>query len=260
MGSLREDVSAGLENGEFRDRLMRYCLDWRRHRSPYAVANVVRYASRAGAHNELYEVLSDEEFRSLRRALSGANALRADLQAGLAHVSREQPDVLRFIHILFLEQARSTDTDGLARHRGHCAAFADFLQLGTAPADRLDWGLHCGLGKFFPAIHDEPEEAGYERGGRVEIHLAGYELGDWRCSCGRHTGQDDRYRFRCRCEKVSGVDTLTPGAATCTSCATAPEYLRCSACGTRVTLDLLWRLRAATSIRQSFACRSNWTC
>jgi hypothetical protein len=244
MGSLREDVSAGLNRGEFRDRLLRYCLDWRRHRSPYALANAVRYASRAGAHNDLYEVLSDEEFRSLRRALSGANALRADLQAGLAHFSSEQPDVLRFIHVLFLEQARSTDADGLARHRGHCIEFADFLQLDTAPADRLDRGLHRGLGKFFPAIHDEAEEAGYERGGRAEIHLAGYELGDWRCSCGRHTGQDDRYRFRCRCGKVSGVGTLVPEAVTCASCATAPEYLRCSACGTRVTHDLLWRLRA----------------
>lgn len=110
MESVVDSVRKKRSRGYFRERRLDYFFDWRANRDPMAVTHVVRSASEAGAHN----VLCDEEFRALRRAVSGPNPLRADLQTGLTHFSTRQPDLLRFITLLLLEQEGAADLDGLA--------------------------------------------------------------------------------------------------------------------------------------------------
>ena len=117
--SLKEDICAGLA-GEFRSRLATYCGKWRNYPTQYVLANAVRLFAETGRANELFDTLTHEEFRDLRRMRFGTNPLREDLRLGLDFFGRQQLDLLRYVQILFLERAgqakrRSEPTRDIAR-------------------------------------------------------------------------------------------------------------------------------------------------
>lgn len=147
--SLREEIIAGCESGEFLAQLKEHCRGWKRHRTPFAVGNVVRHDAEDDRADELYEVLLDADFRELRQAQFSLNELRADLQIGRDFFSHKRPDLLRYMQIVFLEQGAVEDPNSLRLHERHCKSFADFLQLDRLPSERVNMGLHRALGRFF---------------------------------------------------------------------------------------------------------------
>jgi hypothetical protein len=244
MESLRDDIIAGRESGEFRARLRRYCWDWKRHPTAYALANAVRYAADNDQAEKLYDILLDEDFRELRGSGSGANDLRDDLETGRDFFSGRRPDLLRYLRIVSLEQETASEDEDLALQRLHCRSFADFLQLDRLPAERKNIGLHRALNRFFPI---GPEETRGNEPARprniATLRLAGYELGQWNCSCGKLTGHSRRYDHRCPCGALSGNGRLPAEPESCAACDTPASYVTCGDCGTRVTLELLWTVR-----------------
>ncbi len=242
MASLRDEVTDPVKYAESLRRFREYCQSWKSHQRRTAVENVVRLALEDNRDDDLYEVLLDEDYRALRRSMSGAATLRADLEKGRRYFSSQRPDLLRYMQIAFAEQAADDDMSSLASHRQNCREFADFLQLDRLSAELPDTGLNKVLSRFFPVSSDEPDYPG-RAGGQVTIRLTGYELGEWACSCGRETGLRRRYDYACRCGSRNGNGRLTSGMVRCSGCGHSPAYARCAECGTRVTLASLWRLR-----------------
>ncbi|MEU9658726.1 hypothetical protein [Streptomyces chartreusis] len=233
MTSLREEIVERCNGGEFRERLRQYCLSWKRFRTPYSLANVIRQAVEDDRADDLYNTLLDEEFRKLRTSLFGLNELRSDLYVGRDYFSRCRPDLVRYLQIMFAEPASATDErDFLRYHQRNCEEFAEFLQLDVMPHERHDIGIHRTLRRLFPVTH-----------GSITIKLAGYELGEWDCACGTLTGISRRYEYDCPCGALKGNGRLESSPPTCTECQTIPDYLTCSECGTRVTLANIRRLR-----------------
>jgi hypothetical protein len=244
MPSVKEEIIERRENGHYSAQLTKHCLDWKQHPSRYAVGNVVRIAVEGHHTNELYEVLLDKRFHSLRQSQFGVNELRADLEAGRRYFSSVRPDLLRYMQIVFLEQGSGGNPDVFRMHETHCQRFADFLQLDRLPNERRDEGLHRALGRFFPVKSTWRPSRGGKTGERqqVTLRLAGYELGKWRCSCGRLIGFLERYRFSCICGTVRGIGRLATTPTACRYCNQVPTYLKCSECSTRVTLDIIWQM------------------
>jgi hypothetical protein len=242
MTSIRDEVIERWKGEEFRVRLREYSKAWKQFRTPYTVANVVRDAAEGDRADDLYEVLIDEDFHSLRQSQFGLNELRADLHIGRDYFSGRRPDVLRYMQIIFLEQVSADNSEFLSMHRRHCQGFADFMQLDRLPAERQDMGLHRALGRFFPITSDPgnppiPSAADDP----MTVRLASYELGTWSCSCGRRTGLSQRYEFACQCGQLHGNGRLTSGAPGCSKCGEIPDYIACLDCGTCVTLENLWQ-------------------
>jgi hypothetical protein len=224
------------ETGEFHDRLDAYVLSWRDHLSSDYV--VVRAADQAAAHQrteDLYELLMDEEFRRRRREL-GTSGLRADLRVGREYFSGGQPDLLRFLQLLFLEQGAGDSPGTLAAHKANCAAYEEFLQIDLLPEERPYRGLRRALSKFFP---DPPNDGPFR--------LLGFEVGDWRCSCGARTGLAERYTHRCPCGALSGGGRLPAMPPECSRCRQPVRYRVCQNCRTRVTLKTVWQMRQGGS-------------
>jgi RNA polymerase Rpb1, domain 1/RNA polymerase Rpb2, domain 6 len=235
MASFGDEVAELWLSGAPRAQLRELCRDWKRVRTPYSVTHAIVNAAEDGRGRELHEALLDDDFQDLRQQMSGADGLRDDIRAGLDYFSGREPDLLKYLQVMFLEQSRS-DQGLLAAHQQHCQGFADFLQLDLLPHERHPAGLHGVLQRFFPVRDPAPRLASV-------IDLAGYELGTWRCSCGALTGMAARYGFSCPCGTVHGTGRLAHGMAACTTCAASPSYTPCPACGTRVTLENLWKLR-----------------
>ncbi|MEU0213276.1 hypothetical protein [Streptomyces canus] len=232
MRSLRDEIVERAARGEFRSRLAAYYLSWKRFRTPVAVGNVVAQTIRDELTDDLYETLTDEDFRLLRQSQWGVNALRTDLQAARDYFSRQQPDFLRYLRVLLLRQETADDPQFAQAHAQHCSEFADFLQLDVLCDERQNRGLHKVLPRFFPITSES-----------TTIRLTAYELGIWRCSCGDRTGLSRRYDFACRCGAVSGNGRLALAAAPCRMCHGSPTYSVCPTCETRVTLENLWQVR-----------------
>ena len=245
MATIHDEIIERTETGEFRRRFREYCLAWKRFRTPRTFASVVRHAVEDGRGDDLYEVILDEDFRAERQAKFGINSLRADLYVARKFFSEDQPDLLRYMQVTFLEQMASDDPETIHRHRVHCQGFSDFLQLDRLPEERFDTGLQRVLRRFFPAIYDPIEDL-YEwdlEKPPVTIRLLAYEVGTWNCRCGRTSGFSNRYNFACPCGIIYGNGRITANTPACTKCRNIPEYVMCSNCGTRVTLDILWQGR-----------------
>lgn len=242
--SLREEIIELRETGVYFAKLEEHCLGWSRHPTRYALGNVVRAAAAGGYSDELYAVLVDERFRSLRQSGFGINELRNDLEVGRRYFSSNSPDLLRYMQIVFLEQGSGRSSGAARTHEAHCRRFGDFLQLDCLPEERRDEGLHRALRRFFPIQH-KPQASHREvpaTGRSVKVELVDYELGAWRCKCGRRSGFSERYRFSCACGAVHGTGRLADGAEACTRCRRRPAYSQCPECGTRVTLDIIWHM------------------
>jgi hypothetical protein len=230
--SSRERIADGLEKGTYRSALVEDALRWRTHRSDYALSTVVGYAVQDDLADAVHATLTDDEFRELRLSRFGAAALHEDLNAATEYFSRTRPDLLRYIRLLFQQRSAERGDDHAVRHRAHCRAFADFLQLDVPMAQRREIGLHRALHRLFPMT---------VAGDRVR--LAGYELGTWRCRCGTRQGHDARYEFRCGCGTEAGNGRLSGDRRPCRRCGEPAAYTVCGQCGTRVTLDLWWRIQ-----------------
>src|SRR5690349_15349537 len=123
MPSIREEIIELRETGVYSAKLETHCLNWSRHPTRYALANVVQVAAEGGRSGELYAVLSDERFRSLRQSQFGINELRSDLEAGRRYFSSTSPDLLRYMQIVFLEQGSGRSSDTARAHEAHCRRF-----------------------------------------------------------------------------------------------------------------------------------------
>lgn len=241
--SFRDEVIRYYESGEARADLRAHERDWKRQPTSYVLANVVGNAIAEDRADDLYEVLLDADFRALRLARFGLNDLREDLRAGRDYFSGRHPDLLRYIKITSVEEAASDDPESIRAHLRHCQSFADFLQLDRLPAERLETGLHRILGRCFPIT------------GAVTVRLFGYDLGTWRCSCGFFTGLSQRYRHHCPCGALAGNGRLHGAVPPCSSCKSPAAYATCPDCGTRVTLENLWRLRHGDADRSAYQVR-----
>lgn len=239
MVSFGEDVAACHRSGRPRALLRELCRDWKQIRTPYSVTHAVSNAAEDDLGQDLHATLVDEDFRVLRQQLSGLDGLREDIHTGLEFFAGRQPDLLKYLQVMFLEPA--ADQEFLTAHQQHCRGFADFLQLDLLPHERRQLGLHQVLQRFFPEQPKPHWQAVTSE--QPVIHLVGYDLGRWRCSCGALTGLTARYSFNCPCGTVRGTGRLAPDTAACTGCGDAPAYVTCPACGTRVTLENLWELQ-----------------
>ncbi|KJK56091.1 hypothetical protein [Saccharothrix sp. ST-888] len=240
MPSLRELIADGIEQGTFRALLVADALQWRSHRSDYAISAVVRYAVEEDLADEVDGILTDEEFRELRLARFGPLALREDLNLGSEYFSRDRPDLLRYTRLLFQQRSAERDDEYARLHRRHCQAFADFLQLDVPAAERREIGLDRALRRLFPM---RLTPVGEDTEPPVQVDLTEYQLGTWACSCGAREGHAARYDFACGCGAESGNGRLSPGRRRCHRCGTTAEYVTCDQCGTRVTLSLWSQIR-----------------
>ncbi|MGW7284021.1 hypothetical protein ACWGH4_00755 [Streptomyces sp. NPDC054847] len=234
--SLRDDVKALVASGRTRSALAAHVRNWRHCPTPYTIENTVRLAADEERPDDLHDTVLDEHFRHLRRRMFGVNALRGDLHVARSYFLTRHPDFLRYIQVLLLEQHPfGTPESALAQE--HCREYADFLQLDRLPHERAGTGLPAVLGRFFS--DSAPATDG------IGLRLAGYELGEWSCSCGRLTGLARRYDHVCPCGAVSGHGRITGTTAGCPvpTCRGPVGYAVCPDCGTRVTLANLWRLR-----------------
>ena len=224
------------ETGEFHDKLDTYVLSWRDHlSSDYVVSRTAAQAAARQKTEFLYELLMSEEFRR-RRKERGVSGLRADLRVGREYFSGEQPDLLRFLQLLLLEQGMGDSPEKLAAHEANCAAYEEFLQIDLLPEERPHRGLRRSLSKFFPdPPHDGP------------FRLLGFEVGDWCCSCGTRTGLAERYAYRCPCGALSGGGRLSARPPECSGCRQPVQYRVCEYCRTRVTLKTVWEMRQSGS-------------
>jgi len=243
--SLRDDVNALVSSKRIHAALAAHARNWRECPTPYTIENAVRLAADEDRPDDLHDTVLDEHFRHLRQSMFGVNALRGDLYAARSYFLTRQPDFLRYVQVLLLEQHPfGTPESSLAQE--HCREYADFLQLDRLPHERTGKGLPAVLDRFFPNTTPVANQ--------ISLRLAGYELGEWACSCGRSTGIDRRYDHRCACGAISGQGRITSATAGCRkgACEEPVAYVVCPDCKTRVTLANLWRLRRDGADAQTF--------
>ncbi|MFC5216607.1 hypothetical protein [Streptomyces coerulescens] len=233
MRSLRDEVGALVSSGRTRADLSAHVRNWRQCPTPYTIENAIRLAAQEGRGDDLHDTVLDEEFRRTRQRLFGVNALRADLHIARTYSLMRRPDLVRYVQVLLLEQRPFGTPESTHVQQQHCREFAEFLQLDRLPHERLDTGLHKVLGRFFTATSP------------TAPRLAGYQLGEWSCSCGALTGLARRYDHACPCTAVSGHGRITEATPGCPdpTCAGPVDYVVCPTCRTRVTLTNLWRIR-----------------
>ncbi len=226
------DLRRELAAGRYERALAEYCRSWRETGSDYAVGNVVSRLVEEQDAGALIATLTDPGFRRACRLRRGAAGLRRDLRAGVAFFAERKPDLLWLLRLQGLMAPAAED-------RGLRHAVGRFLQLGTPPSERRDEGLHRILNEAFPRRARLTDSASGRRR-RVRFLLRRYTLGHWRCRCGEVEGEQRRYEHRCPCGALAGFGPLPPGR--CGHCGATAEHATCPSCGTRVTLDLLWRI------------------
>src|SRR4051794_29070568 len=102
--TLRDDVNALVASGRMRSALAAHVRNWRRCPTPYTIENTVRLAADEDRPDDLHDTVLDEHFRHLRRRMFGVNALRGDLHVARSYFLTRQPDFLRYVQVLLLEQ------------------------------------------------------------------------------------------------------------------------------------------------------------
>ncbi|MFD8754931.1 hypothetical protein ACFV0O_28700 [Kitasatospora sp. NPDC059577] len=214
---------------------------WRECPTEYTVSHAIEQAALEQCGDGLLADILDGEFRRLRREWTGVNGLRADLYAARTYFLTQEPDLIRYLQVLFLEQRPPGSPESRSVQEQHCRAYADFLQLDRLPQERTG-GLDGVLRRFFP--DKDPDEASDDaHSDRLRLRLVGYELGEWQCSCGRLTGFARRYEHTCPCGATTGQSRIDATASPCPDCGEPVAYSHCPDCRTRVTLANLWRVK-----------------
>ncbi len=122
-------------------------------------------------------------------------------------------------------------------------SFNDFVQLDYLPSEREGAGLEKVLRDIFPVEHDTD----------LSLEYVSYEIGNWACTCGKVTGIENRYKWRCSSCKKSGCSRLD-GKLSCPSCKKEDaKYNTCSNCLARVGLQLEQSVEECRSSGQSFS-------
>jgi hypothetical protein len=237
MKPLLEGIIEGINDGTFNSVLQSYCQHWREHPTQYALGFAIRHAIESDHPQLVYEPLADPDFRKLRAAEFGMNALRADIRSAIDYFSTKKQNLLRYYQLLFLGQQIPLFIrhHSSSKYQNYCRAYLQFLQLNEPPTQRKDIGISRVLNRRFPMEFDDQKQ-----GRRHRIELESYEIGDWRCRCGARQGHVQRYALECKACKENGV--IDEDEKRCLRCGGPGTYVTCTECNTRVTLDILWRI------------------
>jgi DNA-directed RNA polymerase subunit beta len=123
------------------------------------------------------------------------------------------------------------------------ASFNDFVQLDYLPEERENTGLEKVLRDVFPLEHDAD----------LSLEYISYEIGNWACMCGKLTGIENRYKWRCLSCKKTGCSRLDQNFS-CPSCKkNSAKYITCSNCLARVGLLLDMTVEECRSSGQTFS-------
>ena len=122
------------------------------------------------------------------------------------------------------------------------SSFNDFVQLDFLPEERKSIGLERVLRDVFPISYED----------KLSLEYVSYELGHWACTCGRMTGIESRYQWRCSSCKKSGCSRLNGGV--CPLCEKkSARYQTCANCLSRVTVKLPMTLDECRLNGQTFS-------
>jgi DNA-directed RNA polymerase subunit beta len=122
-------------------------------------------------------------------------------------------------------------------------SFNDFVQLDYLPEERKLIGLEKVLHDIFPIDYN----------GKLSLGYVSYELGHWACTCGKLTGIENRYQWRCSSCKASGCSRLEPDFV-CPEChKKTAKYKTCSNCLSRVVVKMPMTVDECRSNGQTFA-------
>jgi hypothetical protein len=238
MSELAQAISAGLRSGRYRDVFHDYCLTWRVQPTQYVLQNICHHLADSLDGGELFLVLTDAAFRRRKSRQLGPDAVRADLGIGLDFFSRREPDLLRYVQLLSIQQADKRNRKSVrSSTRRNCVDYLRFFQLDVPAHQRRHVGLHRFLTESFPVNLRMSGE-------RVRVALLSYEVGRWRCRCGDGSSHARRYEYSCACGAVAGNGLLAARPQFCRACSGRPAYWKCFICNERVTLDLVWRAAA----------------
>jgi len=123
------------------------------------------------------------------------------------------------------------------------SSFNDFVQLDYLPEERRQIGLEKVLSDVFPIDFED----------KMSLEYVSYELGHWSCTCGKLTGMQNRYQWRCPSCKKTGCSRLDADH-TCTSCKKkGARYKVCTSCLSRVVVQLGMSLEECRESGQTFS-------
>lgn len=122
-------------------------------------------------------------------------------------------------------------------------SFNDFVQLDYLPQERKLIGLEKVLRDIFPIEYED----------KLSLEYVSYELGRWACTCGKLTGIESRYQWRCTSCNKSDCSRLSKDQA-CTFCkAKTARYITCSNCLVRTTVHTPLALDECRTSGQTFS-------
>ena len=120
-------------------------------------------------------------------------------------------------------------------------SFNDFAQLDYLPSERKNIGLEKVLRDVFPIDYN----------GKMSLEYVSYTLGNWTCTCGKLTGLEERYSWKCSSCGKSGCSRL-PEDFSCEFCKKkTAKYKTCSNCLSRVAVNMPMTLDECRSSGQS---------
>ncbi|HLC07509.1 MAG TPA: DNA-directed RNA polymerase subunit beta [Candidatus Babeliales bacterium] len=122
-------------------------------------------------------------------------------------------------------------------------SFNDFVQLDYLPQERKLIGLEKVLRDIFPIEYED----------KLSLEYVSYELGQWTCTCGKLTGIESRYQWRCTSCNKSDCSRLSKDQ-TCTYCKEkTARYITCSNCLVRTTVHTPLTLDECRTSGQTFS-------
>jgi hypothetical protein len=249
MEGFTNSIITGLRSRKFKIILQQKCQEWRENSSQYFIDYAVTHFIDGLDAQNLFDTLSDPYFRQLKREYSGLNSLRSDLQKGLEFFSTNYPNIIRYLQIFFL-QARVDieNSKEIDIHQEYCKEFSDFLQLDTPSQLRKNIGIQRVLNRVFPIEINKNSDKWFfdstpETANSIAIEILDYQLGNWHCRCGDLKGYKHRHEYTCKCGSIKGNGLLDQSFSLCNDCNNPPEYMKCSLCGTRVNLDIIWKIK-----------------
>ena len=122
-------------------------------------------------------------------------------------------------------------------------SFNDFVQLDYLPQERKLIGLEKVLRDIFPIEYED----------KLSLEYVSYELGHWTCTCGKLTGIESRYQWRCTSCNKSDCSRLSKDQV-CTFCKEkTARYITCSNCLVRTTVHTPLSLDECRTSGQTFS-------
>jgi len=105
------------------------------------------------------------------------------------------------------------------------SSFNEFVQLDFLPEERKLMGLERVLRDVFPMEYEN----------KFSLEYLSYELGNWACICGKLTGIEKRYTWKCNNCEGTGCSRLSKNK--CSLCMkNTAEYVPCLNCAGRVAI------------------------